>query len=336
MITGQVKKDKITKKLIKRLKPQNIALIKHKDLDELSAISLLNSKVKCIINAEPTISGKFLNQGPKILANKGMPIYELDNSNFFEKINENDIIKIEKNAVFCNNQFLCNCKLIKDKDINTMEKVAKNNMENQFLNFVNNTIFYANKEKEYILEKYNLSHISTKFKNKEVLIISRGRFYNEDLNMVSKYIKYKSPILIGVDGGGDALLNIGFNPDVLIGDMDSVSDQCLKESKEILVHTYMNGNAPGLKRLKKLKIPSKLLSLPGTSEDAAIMLAYKQEASFIYLLGSHNNMIDFLEKGREGMGSTFLVRLLAGHKIIDLKGIHKLMEYTNNDYIYYH
>ena len=198
------------------------------------------------------------------------------------------------------------------------------NIEKELDSFIENTLEYAKKEKEIVIGNLNIPKIKTKISNRHVLIVVRGKDYKRDLEAIRVYIKEKKPILIGVDGGGDALLEFGYIPDIIIGDMDSVSDNCLKHSKEIIVHAYTDGTAPGLERINKLNISAYKFSAPGTSEDIALLLAYHYHADLIVAVGTHSNMIDFLEKGRKGMASTFLVRLKVGSKLVDAKGVNKL------------
>jgi uncharacterized membrane-anchored protein len=127
-----------------------------------------------------------------------------------------------------------------------------------------------------------------------------------------------------VDGGADALLENGFRPDLILGDMDSVSDEALLCGAELVVHAYPDGRAPGLARVEKLGMTATTMPVPGTSEDAAMLLAHGQGAELIVAVGTHSNMIDFLEKGRAGMASTFLVRLKVGSILVDAKGVNKL------------
>ncbi|HHV82143.1 MAG TPA: hypothetical protein GXX43_00515, partial [Tepidanaerobacter syntrophicus] len=150
--------------------------------------------------------------------------------------------------------------------------------------------------------------------------------YKEDLAAIKTYIDEVRPVLIGVDGGADALLEYGYTPDIIIGDMDSVSDNTLRicKEKDIVVHAYPDGRSPGLERIKKLGLDAKIFTSPGTSEDIAMLLAYEKGADLIVAVGTHSSMIDFLEKGRKGMGSTFLVRLKVGSILVDAKGVSKL------------
>jgi len=322
-LKGVVRKDVKTKNLIKRLKPGEIALINHKDIDELAALSLVEKKVKCIINVNETISGKYPNQGPSILLNSNIPIFEADEI-LFENIEEGQIVEIKENDIICNGKVLGKCKLLDENRINQLLEIGYSNLEEELEMFIENTLNYAKKEKGLVTGKILVPKTKINLKNKHVLVVVRGKDYKVDLEAIKPYIKEVKPILIGVDGGGDALLDFGLIPDILVGDMDSVSDECLKKAKEIIVHAYPDGRAPGLERVKSLGLDAQIFPAPGTSEDIALLLAYDNKADLIVAVGTHSNMIDFLEKGRKGMASTFLVRLKVGPRLVDAKGVNKL------------
>lgn len=323
-IKGVVKKDKKTKNLISRLSTGDIAVISHRDLDEIAALSLVESKIKCIINLDKTISGKYPNQGPSILLEAGIPIFEVNDENFFERLEEGKPIELDNYTIIYENEIISSYEHLDKDKIEEMLKVGYSNIEKELNKFIENTLEYAKKEKDLVTGKVNIPKIKTKISNRHVLIVVRGKDYKRDLLAINNYISEMKPVLIGVDGGGDALLEFGYVPDIVIGDMDSVSDKCLKLSKEIIVHAYPNGKAPGLDRVKDLGLDAKVFPSPGTSEDITMLLSYSYGADLIVAVGTHNSMIEFLEKGRSGMASTFLVRLKVGDKLVDAKGVNKL------------
>lgn len=321
---GIAKKDEKTKNLVKRLRPGDIAVIKHRDIDEIAALSLIQCKPRAIINTEQSISGKYPNRGPIILDNSGIEIIELLEKGVFNKIYDNEEINIINNEIFQKEQYIGRGTKLTREIINRKTRQAMDNIEIELDSFIENTLEYAKKEKDLILGNLQLPNIETKINNKHVLVVVRGKDYKKDLLAIRSYINEIKPVLIGVDGGGDALLEFGYKPDIVIGDMDSITDKCLISSREVIVHAYCNGEAPGLERIHNLGVKYKLFPAPGTSEDIAMLLAYENKADFIVAVGTHTNMIDFLEKGRMGMASTFLVRLKVGAKLIDAKGVNKL------------
>ncbi len=318
------KKDRKTKNLVKRLKPGEIAVIRHEDIDEVAAMSLVERKPRAIINTSSSISGKYPNRGPDILLRAGITMIDINEEEAFDLFNENSIIRIEDGEIFSNNIYIGRGKYLTEEVIRFKTEGAKRNLENILDDFIDNTLDYAKREKSLILDKLKIPDSDIDIKNKHVLVVVRGKDYKKDLLAIRSYIEDVKPILIGVDGGGDALMEFGYTPHIVIGDMDSVSDSCLKSSRELILHAYTDGRAPGIRRMKEQGFKYKLFPSPGTSEDIAMLLAYEKGADVIVAVGTHTNMIDFLEKGRRGMASTFLVRLKVGSKLIDAKGVNKL------------
>ncbi|KXZ39653.1 Uncharacterized membrane-anchored protein [Alkalithermobacter thermoalcaliphilus JW-YL-7 = DSM 7308] len=320
-IKAPIKIDRKTKNLAKRLSVGDIAVINHKDIDEIAATSLVEAKIKAVINADISISGRYPNKGPQILCEKNIFILDNVGKEVFDTLKEGDVVEIIDDKIYLENNLIGSGEILDREKIKEKLKICHENLSNELDNFIDNTIEYAKKEKDFILGNLNMPFIQTEFKNKHALIVVRGQNYKEDLSTIISYIEEVKPILIGVDGGADALLEFGYTPDMIVGDMDSVSDKCLKQCKEIIVHAYPDGRAPGLERVKKLGLKATVFPAPGTSEDIAMLIPYEKGAKLIVALGTHSNMIDFLEKGRKGMASTFLVRLKIGSKLIDAKGV---------------
>lgn len=323
-IKGRVKIDIKTKNLINNLEQNDIAVIFHKDLDEIAAISLSEKKVSCVINTEEFISGKYPNKGPSILIENNIPLFQLNGDYGFSSIQDGDIIEIKDSNITMDGKLIGTVILVDNNMVIDLIKAANYNLESELDIFIENTLEYAKREKSLVTGKINVPKLDIDLTDKQVLVVVRGRDYKVDLQTIKSYINEIKPILIGVDGGGDALLEFGYIPDIIIGDMDSVSDKSLLVAKEVIVHGYSDGKAPGIRRVKELGIKPKIFISPGTSEDIALLLAYEKGADLIVALGTHTNMIDFLEKGRAGMASTFLTRLKVGERLVDAKGVNKL------------
>ncbi|MDI6602176.1 MAG: putative cytokinetic ring protein SteA [Thermoanaerobacteraceae bacterium] len=324
MIKGIAKVDRRTKNLCKRLKPGDIAVIYHRDIDEIAAEALVKAKIKAVINADISISCRYPNEGPRILVENGIKLIDNVGEDVFCKIKEGDHLAIDGEDIYCNEVYIGKGTVLDADKIEFLMEESYKNLDVELDRFIENTLEYAKREKEFFIKKIRFPKPVVDFKRRHVLVVVRGKDFREDLNALHAYIDEVKPILIGVDGGGDALLENGYIPDIIVGDMDSVSDRCLKSCKQIIVHAYPDGRAPGLKRVNELNLKSDIVPMPGTSEDIALLMAYEMGADLIVALGTHTNMIDFLEKGRKGMASTFLVRLKVGSKLMDAKGVNKL------------
>ena len=308
-VQAPIKVDRKTKRLAKRLTGREIAVINHVDIDEVAANSLVEGKIKLVINASESISGRYPNKGPGILTENNILIIDNVGEELFHNLAEGQIIEVIDGNIYRDGELLGSGEVLDKQQVSEKLKKAYENLSVELDRFIDNTIDYAKKEKGFILGEVEIPHVKTNYANKHVLIVVRGQDYKQDLSTIISYIEEMKPILVGVDGGADALLEFGYTPDVIVGDMDSVSDEALKKAKEIIVHAYTDA----------IVFPA-----PGTSEDIAMLIAYEYKAELIVALGTHSNMIDFLEKGRKGMASTFLVRLKIGAKLIDAKGVNLL------------
>jgi uncharacterized membrane-anchored protein len=204
--------------------------------------------------------------------------------------------------------------------------VARANMGPELERFAENTVDYVRRDLELLTGALELPATDCDFVDRHVLIVVRGSDYKEDLSLLrqSGYLRDVKPVLIGVDGGADALLEVGAVPDIIIGDFDSVSETALRCGAQLIVHGYTDGRAPGAKRLDDLELPYTVFAAPGTSEDIAMLLAYEEGAELMVAVGTHTSMVEFLDKGRAGMASTVLVRMKVGDALVDAKGVSRL------------
>ena len=324
MISGIARVDKKTKHLAQRLQKGEIAIIDHADLDSICARMLVECRPAAVVNASPSISGRYPNTGPGILLSAGIPILDDVGTDIMAAIREGEEIRLEGDDVWRNDVKVASGKSLTPTDAARQMENSRANLAGELEKFAQNTLKFIQEEKFLILDPVEVPEIKTKINERHALIVVRGEGFKEDLAIIRSYLQDVRPVLIGVDGGADALLEAGFRPDLVVGDMDSVSDEALICGAEIVVHAYGNGKAPGLARVKSLGLDPAVFPIQGTSEDMAMMLAYEKGADLIVAVGTHSNLIDFLEKGRAGMASTFLTRLKIGSKLVDAKGVSRL------------
>ncbi|NLJ99858.1 MAG: hypothetical protein GX318_01300 [Clostridia bacterium] len=324
MFQGVARVDKLTKNLIKRLQPNEIAVIHHRDIDEVSAEGLIAAGVQAVLNADTSISGKYPNPGPLKILKAGIPLIDNLGPEIMEKIKEEQVVSIDDGVVYIETMPIAWGKNLTVDEVKEMMEDSKHNYNKEIKKFVLNTLEYAEKEIDLITKGIEIPELNTGFQGRHALIVVRGMDYKKDLNTIRSYIKDVRPVLVGVDGGADALLEAGYTPDMIVGDMDSVTDGALQCGAEVVVHAYRDGRAPGLERVKGLGVEPVIVKAPGTSEDIAMLTAYQKGAQLIVAVGTHSNVFDFLEKGRKGMSSTFLVRIKIGTKLVDAKGVNKL------------
>jgi uncharacterized membrane-anchored protein len=320
--------DRRTKNLTKRLRPGEIAIIDHLDLDRVSAEALVACGAGAVLNVAPSTSGRYPNLGPEILLSAGIPLVDGFGSDLLSRVGEGDLVRLDGNVLYRESDNgpvpLGSGVLQTPESVEAAMAESRAGMSVQLEAFVTNTIEYVHRDRDLLLDSVGVPDIRTDLEGRDVLIAVRGYAYKEDLATLRPYIREHRPVFIGVDGGADALIEAGYRPQIIVGDMDSVSDAALTCGAELVVHAYRDGRAPGLERLEQLGLPSVTFPAAGTSEDIAMLLADDKGAQLIVAVGTHNTLVEFLDKGRAGMSSTFLTRLRVGSKLIDAKGVSRL------------
>jgi uncharacterized membrane-anchored protein len=323
-VTGVVRLDRRTKNLTKRLKSGDIAVIDHVDLDRVSAEALVDCKVAGVVNVADSISGRYPNLGPEILVQAGIPLVDGVGREVFSVLHEGEQVRLDDGTLYRGAEAVAKGVAQDSNTVAEQMDDARAGLSTQLEAFTANTLEYLRREKDLLLDGVGVPEIHTPMDGKHVLIVVRGYDYRDDLVALRSYIREYRPVLIGVDGGADALVENGYVPDLIVGDMDSVSDETLKSGAEVVVHAYRDGRAPGAERLERLGIESIEFPATGTSEDVAMLLADSKGASLIVAVGTHNSLVEFLDKGRSGMASTFITRLRVGAKLVDAKGVGRL------------
>ncbi|NUR99196.1 MAG: hypothetical protein HOV67_28555, partial [Kribbellaceae bacterium] len=313
-----------TKNLTKRLKPGEIAVIDHVDLDRVSAEALVDCKVAGVVNVADSISGRYPNLGPEILVEAGIPLVDGVGREVFSILHEGEHVRLDEGTLYRGQEAVAKGLAQDSKSVAELMEDARSGLSTQLEAFTANTLEYLRREKDLLLDGVGVPEIHTPMEGKHVLIVVRGYDYRDDLVALKPYIREYRPVLIGVDGGADALVENGYVPDLIVGDMDSVKDETLKSGAEVVVHAYRDGRAPGSERLERLGVESIEFPATGTSEDVAMLLADSKGASLIVAVGTHNSLVEFLDKGRSGMASTFITRLRVGAKLVDAKGVGRL------------
>ena len=323
-LTGAVRLDRRTKRLVGRLRPGEIAVIDHVDLDRVAADSLVAAGVAAVVNAKPSVSGRYPNLGPEVLIQAGIPLVDDLGEDLFDRLREGDLVRVEGEAVFLGSEKIAIGRLQDPASVAAAMADAREGLSVQLEAFAANTMEYLKQERELLLDGVGVPDVETKIAGRHCLIVVRGYDYQADLDVLRPYIREFKPVLIGVDGGADALVEAGYTPDMIVGDMDSVSDDVMRCGAELVVHAYPDGRAPGMARAHELGVQAITFPAAATSEDLALLLADDKGASIIVAVGTHATLVEFLDKGRGGMASTFLTRLKVGGKLVDAKGVSRL------------
>ncbi|MEX2100762.1 MAG: putative cytokinetic ring protein SteA [Acidimicrobiia bacterium] len=325
-LEGTARVDRRTKDLLKRIQPGEIAVIRHENLDRVAADGLVEAGVLAVINAAPSTTGRYPNIGPLRVVEAGIPLVDVDNPELLGEIREGAALRVAGGEVWCGDTLIAVGHALTKAELEERLELARTAIGAELELFAENTLQYIHREARLFFEPLTLPQLRTQCQGRHALVVVRGHDYRSDLAALRPYMREYKPVLIGVDGGADALLEFGFRPDIIIGDFDSVSERALHCGAELVHHVHPDGRAPGREELADFGVDYQEFVAEGTSEDVAMLLAFEQRATLIVAVGTHATMVEFLDKGRRGMASTFLTRLRLGPMLVDAKGVNSLYQ----------
>ncbi len=327
-VSGPAYAGKRTKDLARSLPAGSIAVIDHRDIDRVAAEMLIAAGVVAVVNAAPSISGRYPNGGPIRLVQSGIVVLDDVGSEVLDLVREGEVLAVHDGALWRGGEPIARGNEPRTADIEAAMETARLGIGSELRRFAVNTLEYIDREAELTFEPLTLPELRTEIKGRHALVVVRGHDYKTDLQTLKPYIKEYRPVLIAVDGGADALLEIGFTPDIITGDFDSLTDRALRCGAELIHHVHPDGRAPGREELHAAGLAAGAdyaeFVAEGMSEDVAMLLAYEAGATLIVAVGTHSTMVEMLDKGRRGMASTFLTRLRLGPVLVDAKGVHQL------------
>jgi uncharacterized membrane-anchored protein len=322
-IVGTARLGRRTKHLVKRLRPGDIAVIDHVNIDRIAAEELIATGVRAVINASPSSDGRYPNTGPLLLVRAGVTVLDLTAADPFELLGDGTEVTIAAGTVRGGGEELHGREL-GVAELESRLAVQRERIDEALAEFAENTVAHVRQETDLLTGAIEFPPTRTSFRDRHVLIVVRGEGHRSDLKALRAYVRDMRPLVVAVDGGADGCLEAGLRPDVILGDMDSAGDGALACGAELIVHAYPDGRAPGRERLLELGLDHTLVPAAGTSEDVAMLMAYEKGADLIVSVGAHFNLIEFLDRNRAGMSSTFLTRLRIGEKLVDAKGVSRL------------
>ncbi|MGH8970521.1 MAG: putative cytokinetic ring protein SteA [Actinomycetes bacterium] len=323
-VSGAVRVDADTRDVLKRLRPGDLAVIDHLDLDRVSAEFLVACQVGAVVNASPSISGRYPNLGPEVLVRAGVPLLDDVGSDVLKSVDDGEALRVDGHFLYRGDQVIATGERLTVDDVEAAMERARAGLAVQLEAFVGDTIEHLRQERGLLLDAAGVPRTRTAIDGRPVVVVVRGYGYEQDLALLRHYLRDVRPVLVGVDAGADALLDRGLTPDLVVGDLGRMSEAALTCGAEVVRHIRREATDDGGDWRDGLGADSPAFPTDGTAEDAAMLLADIRGASLVVAVGTHTTLAEFLDRGRAGMPSAFLTRLRVGGKLVDAKAAGEL------------
>ncbi len=323
-VTGQVRLDPSTRAVISRVRPGDIAVIDEVDLDLVTAESLVRAGVGAVVNLAPSISGRYPALGARSLIEAGVPLVDDVGPEVVGRITDGDVLRLLGRELLMGHRVVAEGIIQDATTVAEASARARSGLQAQLEAFASSTRAFLDSEHELILDGAGIPEINTTLADRPVLVVARGPRDAEDLADLRLWVREQHPVLVGVGAGADVLLTAGYTPDLVVGDMDEVSDDALRCGAELVVHELRDGRTPGLERAKQHHVSPILFPANVVSEDLAVLLAVHGGATLVVTAGTADDLIELLDRDRSGMTSTILTRQRAGGLLVDAHGVSQL------------
>lgn len=314
--------DRDIDRLLRRVGRGDIAVLDALDLDRATAEALVDAGVAGVVNASPSISGRYPNQGPEVLVSNGVTLIDDVGEELFKKVKDGARVRLYMGAVYSGDRRLALGVERSELDIADQMIEAKTGLVTHLEAFAGNTIEFIRSESPLLIDGIGVPEIDVDLNRRHVVIVAEEECAAEDLKSLKPFIKEYQPVLIGVGTGADTLLKAGHRPQLIIGDPDRMSADALRSGAHVVLPADADGHAPGLERIQDLGVGAMTFPATGSAADLALLLADHHGAALIVTAGHTATLEEFFDRERARTNpSTFLTRLKVGQKLVDAKAI---------------
>lgn len=317
-LAGTARVDRRTGALLRRLKPGEIAVLDQIDLDRTTAEALVTARVAAVVNASPSISGRFPTLGPEVLLAAGIPLIDSAGPDVLRAVPDGSRVRLLDGVLHLGDKEVARGTEQTPDAIADALVEAKTGLSHQLEAFAANTIEFMQRERAMLLDGVGVPDVEVDLSGRQVLVVAAGYDHAADLARLRAYIREYRPVLVGVGAGADALLAAGHTPQLIVGDPSEVSAEALGCGADVVVPAFADGHAPGLHRVQDIGAGAVTFPSSANPEDLALLVAAHHGASLIVTVGLSATMVEFLDRGRSGSNaSTFLTRLQVGGALVD-------------------
>jgi uncharacterized membrane-anchored protein len=321
-LSGIARVDRRTDALLRRVKQGEIAVLDQVDLDHATADALVKARVAAVVNASPSISGRFPNLGPEMIVSAGITLVDNVGAEALRTIKDGTRIRIHEGVLYAGELRLAEGVEQNADSVADALVEAKSGLTHQLEAFAANTIEFMRRERSMLLDGVGVPEVEVDLTDRQVLVVAAGYNHAAELARLKHYIREYQPVLVGVGAGADALLAAGHKPHLIVGDPSEVSSEALTSGADVVVPAFADGHAPGLHRVQDLGAGAVTFPSSANPEDLALLIAGHRGAALVVTVGLSATMAEFLDRGRSGSNaSTFLTRLQLGGKLVDSRVI---------------
>jgi uncharacterized membrane-anchored protein len=321
-VVGTARVDRDIDRLLRRVCPGDIVVLDVLDLDRITADALVDAEIAAVVNASPSVSGRYPNLGPEVLVANGVTLIDETGPEVFKKVKDGAKVRLFNGGVYSGDRRLIRGTERTDQEIAELMQEAKTGLVAHLEAFAGNTIEFIRSESPLLIDGIGIPDVDVDLRRRHVVVVADEDHAADDLKRLKPFIKEYQPVLIGVGTGAEVLRKAGYRPQLIVGDPTELSTDVLKCGAQVVLPADADGHASGLERIQDLGVGAMTFPAAGSPTDLALLLADHHGAALLVTAGHSANIETFFDRSRQQSNpSTFLTRLRVGEKVVDAKAV---------------
>ena len=310
--------------LLSRVRPGDVAVVDHSDLDRATAQSLVDAGVAAVVNAAPMMSGRYPAQGPELLARHGVLLLDRVGPGAVG-VEDGSQVRLHAEVLHLSDGRDLEGRLLDVAMLAEEQEQARRGLASQLETLTHNAAELLRREEDLLLHGQGLPALGTTLEGRAAVVAVEGPDLADELALVRPYLREQHPAVVAVHAAADRLVAAGITPDVVVvdgrSDLEPPRAATLTAAGDVVVVVAPGAGHATTNAVERVGVRAVTMSTTTTAEDAALLLAHAGGATPIVGVGLHADLADFLDRDRGGLASTYLTRLALGPHLVDATAV---------------
>lgn len=308
---------------MKKFRAGDIAVINAANISRQEAQALIDVQPAAVVNVAEFSTGTIPNYGPHMLLDAQVELLENVGEEFVAGFRDGKKARITTDGeVFVGDTLLGQGIKVERAKAEKDFAGARRNLVDHMEAYFGNSIEFIHSEGPLLIDGLGIPEAGAEMRERKVLVVSPSEDHRGKIKGLRNFIREYDPVLVGVDSAADSLVELGYTPDLIVGNPQDIATETLRSGARVILPADPDGTAEGLERIQDLGIGA--MTFPAATDsatDLALLLADYHEAEMIVQVGDSLDLDDIFAAEARATPAAMLTRLKAGSRLVDSSAI---------------
>lgn len=303
----------------------DIVFVDSPDMQRRLAEQIISHRPAAVVNLAPYSTGTLPTFGPHLLLDAGVPLFEAAGTEMRAKIRDGKKVTVSSTGqITVGRKVAGQAQPVSRSEVDATFAQAQRGLVENMEAYFGNTIEFIHSEAALLIDGVGAPELGDVMADRKVVVVSPAPDTRQRLTELKNFMQEYTPVVIGVGSAADTLADMGYAPDIIVGDPTDVAAENLRSDARVILPADPDGYAPGLERIQDLGVGA--MTFPAATDsptDLAILLATFHDAEMIVTVGQPVELDRIFADSATTAGTpatepaALLARLKAGRKIVD-------------------